>query len=124
MAHFAKLDENNIVLEVNVVNNDDINNLPFPESEPVGVQFLNNWAGQEFKWKQTSYNASFRKNYACVGYPYDEELDAFYPAKLFDSWVLNKETFKWEAPISYPDDGKKYYWDESTVSWAETNDPI
>jgi hypothetical protein len=77
MAHFAKLDENNVVLEVNVVNNADIGDLPFPESEPVGTAFLNNWAGQVFNWKQTSYNASFRGRYAGIGDIYDAERDEF-----------------------------------------------
>jgi hypothetical protein len=77
MAHFAKLDENNVVLEVNVVNNADIGDLPFPESEPVGIAFLNNWAGQVFNWKQTSYNASFRGRYAGIGDIYDAERDEF-----------------------------------------------
>lgn len=119
MAHFAKLDENNIVTEVNVVNNEDILNLEFPASEPVGIQFLHNWAGEEFVWKQTSYNANFRKNYAGIGYTYDPERDAFIPPKPFASWVLNETTCLWEPPVAYPTDGKSYVWDEPTKSWKE-----
>ena len=119
MAHFAKLNENNIVIDVNVVNNEDINNLSFPESEAVGIQFLNKWAGQIFNWKQTSYNATFRKNYAGIGCTYNENLDAFILPKPFTSWILNETTCKWEAPIPYPTDGKEYEWNEETQSWNE-----
>jgi hypothetical protein len=119
MAHFAKLDENNLVIDVNVVNNDDINNLDFPESEPVGIQFLTNWSGGYANWKQTSYNKSFRKNYAGIGYSYNPLRDAFIPPKLYASWKLNETTCLWEPPIAYPSDGKNYVWDEITTSWAE-----
>jgi hypothetical protein len=119
MAHFAKLDEHNLVLDVNVVNNETINNLPFPESEPVGVQFLTEWSGGYSNWKQTSYNASFRKNYAGVGYSYSVDLDAFIPPKPFPSWLLNTNTCQWDSPVPYPNDGKLYRWDEATQSWVE-----
>jgi hypothetical protein len=79
MAHFAKLDDQNIVIDVNVVNNETINNLPFPESEPVGVAFLTEWSGGYTNWKQTSYNSNFRKNYAGIGYTYDPISDEFVP---------------------------------------------
>ena len=119
MAHFAKLDDQNIVIDVNVVNNETINNLPFPESEPVGVAFLTDWSGGYSNWKQTSYNASFRKNYAGIGYTYDATLDAFVAPKPFPSWLLNTSTCQWQAPIPYPTDGKMYSWDEETQSWVE-----
>jgi hypothetical protein len=119
MAHFAKLDDQNIVLDVNVVNNETINNLPFPESEPVGVAFLTEWSGGYTNWKQTSYNASFRKNYAGIGYTYDSVLDAFIAPKPYPSWLLNTETCQWQAPIPYPTDGKVYYWNEETQQWVE-----
>lgn len=119
MANFAKLDNHNIVIDVNVVSNDVINNLPFPDSEPVGVQFLTEWSGGYTNWKQTSYNASFRKNYAGFGYTYSTELDAFIPPKPYPSWLLNTNTCQWQAPIPCPNDGKKYYWDEDTQSWIE-----
>ena len=79
MAHFAKLDDNNIVMEVNVVGNEIINNLPFPESEALGLSFLIEWSGGYTNWKQTSYNANFRKYYAGIGYTYDPVLDEFVP---------------------------------------------
>ena len=118
MANFAQLDENYIVLQVNVVNNETIDNLPFPESEPVGVAFLQSLFGSTTVWKQTSYNANFRKNYAGIGYTYDPVLDAFIPPQPYPSWLLNTTTCQWEAPVPYPDDGKTYIWDEATLSWV------
>jgi len=119
MGHFAKIDNNNIVLEVLVIDNDTLNNLPFPESEPVGVAFLTEWSGGYTNWKQTSYNANFRKNFAGVGYTYDSVLDAFIPPKLFPSWLLDTNTCYWQAPVPYPNDGKLYSWNEATQSWVE-----
>ena len=119
MAHFAKLDENNVVLEVNAVNNQDVQNLPFPESESIGVQFLTSWSGGYTNWKQTSYNKNFRKNYAGIGYVYDAQKDAFIPPKPYNSWLLNENTCLWEAPVPYPEDGNIYSWNESTSSWGQ-----
>jgi len=119
MAHFAKLDNQGIVVEINVVNNDALNNLPYPESEPVGVQFLTEWSGGYSNWKQTSYNANFRKNYAGVGYTYDQSIDAFVPPKPYPSWLLDTNTASWQAPVPYPNDGKNYYWNEETQQWVE-----
>ncbi len=83
MAHFAKLDENNVVLEVLVVSNDALGNLPFPESEPVGVEFMRSlFPGTN--WKQTSYNASFRGCYAGIGYTYNAESDEFIPPQIVE----------------------------------------
>jgi hypothetical protein len=119
MAHFAKLDENNIVLEVNVVNNDA---LDASNEEVSGIAFLTEWSGGYSNWKQTSYNAlnnGFRKNYAAVGYYYDETRDAFIPPKFYESWTLNEDTCLWEAPTPMPTDDKSYSWDEDTTSWVE-----
>jgi hypothetical protein len=121
MAHFAKLDDQNIVIDVNVVNNETINNLPFPESEPVGVVFLTEWSDGYTNWKQTSYNANFRKNYAAVEFTYDPVLDAFIPPKPYPSWLLNTETCQWQPPTPYPSDGNVYSWDEATQSWVKVN---
>lgn len=118
MANFAKLDDNNIVITVNAVNDNEVNNLPFPESEPLGVAFLTDWSGGYTNWKQTSINGSFRKHAASSGYTYDSTLDAFIPPKPFPSWLLNTTTCTWEPPIPYPNDGKDYYWDEATQSWV------
>jgi len=79
MGHFAKLDDANVVTDVIVVSNETLSNLPFPESEAVGVAFLTEWSGGYTNWKQTSYNANFRKNYAGIGYTYDPILDEFVP---------------------------------------------
>jgi hypothetical protein len=119
MAHFAKLDGNNIVLEVNVLNNEVIDNLPFPESEPIGIEFLTEWSGGYTDWLQTSYNGNFRKNYAGIGFTYDPIRDAFISPQPYPSWLLNETTCQWEAPVPYPTDGKDYYWDETTLSWIE-----
>ena len=118
MAHFAKMDESNIVLEVNVVNNEDIQDLSFPESESVGIEFLTNWSGGYSNWKQTSYNKSFRKNYAGIGFTYDPQRDAFIPPQPFPSWVLNEQTCLWEAPTPRPMDGFEYIWNEEELSWV------
>lgn len=121
MANFAKLDNNNVVIGVNAVDNNVIDNLPFPESEPVGIQFLTEWSGGYTNWKQTSYNANFRKNFAGIGYSYSVDLDAFVPPKPYPSWLLNTNTCRWEPPIPYPNDGNLYTWDEATQSWVQVN---
>jgi len=119
MAYFAKLDDNNIVVDVNVVNNETVGNLAFPESELVGVAFLTEWSSGYSNWKQTCSNKLFRKNYAFVGCSYSSDLDAFIEPKPFPSWLLNTTTCQWQAPISYPTDGKNYYWNEDTQQWVE-----
>ena len=119
MAHFAKLDDASNVVQVLVVNNDTLGGLPFPESEPVGIKFLQSIFGEETVWKQTSYNGNFRKNFASFNGIYDSERDAFIPPKLFPSWILNTNTCKWMPPVPRPQDGKNYYWDEGAVSWVE-----
>ena len=102
MAHFAQIDENNVVLQVLVVSNSDLNDLPFPDSEPIGVQFLKSLFGAQTEWKQTSYNANFRKNYAGIGFAYDATLDAFIPEKPFPSWLLDTQNCLWNPPVPYP----------------------
>ena len=119
MAHFAKLDENNIVLEVNVVDNDNLLDSNNVEQESLGVDFLTIWSGGYANWKQTSYNGNFRKNYAGIGFSYDPVRDAFIAPQLFPSWSLNEETCIWEPPTPMPQDGKFYRWDETTTSWVE-----
>jgi hypothetical protein len=117
MAHFAQLNENNVVLQVIVVHNNDCKDENGNESEAVGAAFCQNLLGGN--WKQTSYNANIRKNYAGIGYTYDSGRDAFIPEKPFASWVLNETYCKWEAPVPLPADEKNYLWDESTISWIE-----
>ena len=121
MAHFAQLDDHNIVLQVIVISNDVVENLPFPESESLGVTFCKNLYGVNTNWAQTSYNANFRYNYAGIGYTFDPTPapnGAFIPPKPYPSWLLNTNTFQWQAPVPYPNDGKMYYWDEATQSWV------
>ena len=117
MAHFVKLDENNIVLEVNVVNNDvlDLNN-----EEASGIAFLTEWSNGYSNWKQTSYNAvsgnGFRKNYAGIGYTYDAIFDAFIAPQPYPSWKLDYTTYQWVAPVAMPEITEEYIW-----KWYEIN---
>ena len=123
MAHFAQLDENLTVISVIVVDNGALQNLPFPESEPLGVAFCQSLLGADTIWKQTSYNRNFRKNYAGIGMVYDPDLDAFkVKSSPFPSWVFNPEICRWKPPVERPTDGKFYVWDEPTVSWIEPTD--
>ena len=117
MAHFAKLDNDNNVIQVIVVNNNDILDENGNESEEVGINFCTQLLGGI--WKQTSYNATFRKNYAGIGYTFDAEKDAFIPPKPFSKWVLNEDTCLWEAPVAYPDDEKRYAWNDNKGEWEE-----
>ena len=115
MAHFAKLGTGNIVTEVHVVSND------IATDEQAGVEFLQNLYNNRDIWKQTSYNNNFRKNFAGIGFKYDQTRDAFIPPQPQASWTLNEETCQWEPPVAYPDDGKNYEWNEENQSWDEIN---
>lgn len=115
MAHFAELDNNDVVLRVIVVSNADTSTPDGTEVESIGVAFCQRLFGGN--WKQTSYNGNFRKRYAGIGYTYNSDLDAFIPPKPYPSWILNETTAEWEAPVPYPTDGKVYFWDEGTLSW-------
>jgi hypothetical protein len=121
MAHFAKLDKDNNVIEVHGVNNIDMLAADGSESEVMGVAFLIRWSGGYSNWKQTSYNGKIRKNYAGVGYKYDSQRDAFIAPQPFPSWVLNEDTCLWDAPVPMPTDGQPYKWDEATTSWVVNN---
>ena len=121
MAHFAQLDENNIVTQVIVVSNDDIKDSEGNESELTGIAFCKSLLGPNTIWKQTSYNNSIRKNYAGIGFTYDATLDAFIAPKPYNSWILNETSCIWEAPVAYPNDGNMYAWDEETTSWVSIN---
>ena len=122
MAHFAELDQNNIVQRVIVVANKDTADANGVEKESIGVAFCERLLGGT--WKQTSYNGNIRKNYAGVGFNYQSDIDAFVPPQPYPSWVLNPNTAQWDAPVPKPDDGKMYRWDEDTLSWVETDSPI
>ena len=99
----------------------DCDDLPFPQSELVGVAFLTQWSGGYTNWKQTSYNNNFRVRYAGIGYVDDVDLDASIPPKPYPSWLLNTATCNWQAPVPYPTDGNIYRWDEATQTWMEVN---
>jgi len=123
MAHFAKIGLNNKVIEVLSVHNDVLKDSNGVEQENIGVDFLTKLTGWAI-WKQTSYNSNFRKNYAGIGYTYDEDRDAFIPPKDYNSWILNEQTCRWEAPINMPqltaeeiNNGNYYKWKEDTQSW-------
>lgn len=124
MAHFAQLDENNVVVQVIVVNNEVIQDLPFPESESVGVAFCQSLYGADTVWKQTSYNGNFRGVYAEVGYSYDPVLDVFVSPKpeQYPSWVLDSQTAEWVPPIPRPTD-TVYTWHEQSLSWIQIPQP-
>lgn len=116
MAHFAQLDENNVVTQVIVVHNNELMENGV-EVEAKGIAFCQSlFPGTT--WRQTSYNGSIRKNYAGVGFTYDAELDAFIPPQPYPSWTVNQETCRWEAPIPYPTDGAQYYWNEADQVWV------
>ena len=119
MAHFAQLNDQNIVMQVIVVANEELleNGV---ESEDKGIAFCQSLLGGQ--WIQTSYNGNIRKNYAGIGYTYDAGRDAFIPPKPYPSWTLVEETCNWTAPVFYPTDGKQYSWDETTINWVEINE--
>ena len=119
MAHFAKLDTSGMVLEVNYINETDVNYLPFPESEPVGVAFLIAWSRGYPYWKQSSYRNNFRGHHAGIGDRYDPTLDIFIQPKPEDSpsFILDTATGYWVPPVAYPDDGRHYVWNEPEAQW-------
>ena len=124
MAHFAKLDENNIVLAVHCVHNNELLDENGNESEEKGINFLTNLYGGYSNWKQTSYNKNFRKNYAFIGCKYDADIDAFVALQPYPSWTLDANAL-WQPPIPMPTDiilKNPYRWDEATTSWIR--DPV
>lgn len=119
MAHFAQLDDDNIVINVVVVNNQDTMDENGIENEEIGIRFLQSLLGENTKWRQTSYNNNFRKKYAGLGYSYNESLDAFIAPKPFESWMLDEESCIWVPPYPQPpviqeqiEQGYIYQWDE------------
>ena len=126
MASFAKIGLNNKVIAVHSVVNEVLHDSNGIEREDIGIDFLTKLHGWAI-WKQTSYNTHggvhdnggtpLRKNYAGIGYTYDENRDAFIPKKPYNSWILNETTCLWNAPVVMPQDGKSYNWNESTLTW-------
>jgi hypothetical protein len=125
MAHFAQLDENNVVLQVIVVDNKDTADANGVEKEHIGAAFCEKLLGGT--WKQTSYNGNIRKHYAGIGFKYHADIDAFVAPKPYASWVLNNTTAQYEAPVAKPatelPQGKQYSWNESTTSWDTVDYP-
>jgi hypothetical protein len=117
MASFAKLGTGNIVEQVISINNAVITDVNGVEQEQLGLDFINKLYNTRDVWKQTSYNNNIRKNYAGIGYSYDQTKDAFIAPKPYTSWILNEDTCRWEAPVAYPDDGERYTWNEETTTW-------
>ena len=109
MAHFTKLSLNSKVTGIHSLSDD------IATSEKAGIDFLNKLHSYPF-WVQT-FKDGKRKNYAGKGYTYDENRDAFIPKKPYPSWILNEDTYRWEAPVAYPDDEQIYNWNEETTSW-------
>lgn len=116
MAHFAKI-ENGIVTQVVVISNADTADAYGVEKEYIGVGFCKSLFGGD--WVQTSYNGTFRKNYAGIGFTYDSQRNAFIAPQPFASWTLVEDTCQWVPPFAKPNDGKIYFWDESTISWVQ-----
>lgn len=114
MAHYAELDENNIVIRVIVINNSDELKDGI-EDESTGASYCAALTGSP-NWKKTSYNNNIRRRYANIGYKYDDTRDAFIEPQPFPSWTLD-ENSDWQPPIPKPEDGNIYIWDESTLSW-------
>ena len=121
MAHFAKLGKGGKVERVEKISND------IATTEQAGIDFLNNLYGTNDIWKQTSYNTRggvhilggtpFRKNYAGIGFKYDQIRDAFIEPKPYNSWTLNETTCRWEPPVAKPTDGQRYNWNETNQTW-------
>lgn len=114
MAHFAQIIDN-LVAKVIVVSNDDCPD-PAPDNESQGQAFIAS-IGLTGDWVQTSYHASFRYNYAGIGYTWDSGAQAFYAPQPYSSWTLDDD-YQWQAPVPYPDDGGNYVWDEATQQWV------
>ena len=132
MAHFAGLDENNVVTQVIVVANEDTTDTNGVEVEEIGVAFCKKLLGADTRWKQTSYNGNFRVRYAGIGYSWNEELSAFIPPQPFASWVLNEETADWESPVgpapelteAQVESRSFYKWDEENLAWVLETLPV
>jgi hypothetical protein len=117
MAHYARLDDNNVVTQVIVVANKDTADANGVEKESIGKAFCERLFGGN--WVQTSYNGNIRKRYAGIGYTYQGDLDAFVAPQPYPSWTLDANA-DWQAPVPMPTDGKMYAWDEATQAWVET----
>jgi hypothetical protein len=127
MASFAKIGNNNEVLEVISVNNDVITDASGQEQEALGISFLTQLTGYS-NWKQCSYNNNFRKCYPGIGFTYDSNKDAFIPPKPFNSWVLDENTWRWDPPVEVPTEpltsNLRYFWNEDILNWDIQEKPL
>ena len=129
MAHFVEIDASNIVIKGVVLDDKDTQDEDGNMVESIGAKFLSDTLGLGGTWKRTDYDTHkgvhalggtpFRKNPARKGGNYDEVRDAFYESQPHPSWTLNEDTCRWKSPTPYPDDGKKYRWDEENLVWKE-----
>jgi hypothetical protein len=118
MAHFAKIDKDNIVQSVHVVDNEHLLNENGVEEESLGIAYLNTVHGVEHTWVQTSYNRNIRGRFAFIGDTWDKDKDYFIPPKpSYDSWIFDEDVCEWVAPVEWPDYDKEYVWNEDTTSW-------
>ena len=121
MAYFAKLGTGNIIEQIISINNSVITDNNGVEQEKLGVDFINKLYNTRDVWKQTSYNNNIRKNFAGIGYQYDQTRDVFIPPKPFNSWILNEDTCLWNAPVAKPitelENNQYYSWNESIINW-------
>lgn len=123
MAHFAEIDDNNVVTRVIVISNSETTDVNGTESESVGIAFCQLLYGDNTKWKQTSYNSNMRKRHAGIGMIYNEEIDAFIVTQPYPSWTLNSDTAEWDPPIPRPEsETEKYAWNEENQSWDQLQD--
>ena len=122
MAHFAQLNEENLVTQVIVVANQDTADQDGVENEAIGIAFCKELLGGN--WKQTSYNGKIRKNYAGIGYKYDEALDAFIAPQPYPSWTLDESTCQWQPPVAMPTEGGPYTWAEERQAWELISEEV
>lgn len=119
MGYFAELDENNTVMRVISISNSVLRepDISFPDTEPIGQDYIANGLKLPGMWLQTSFNGNFRGRYAGINYTYDPQLDQFIAPQPFPSWVLDQNG-DWQAPVQKPNDGNRYFWDEISLSWV------
>jgi len=130
MAHFAQLDQNNVVIWVTPIDNSVITDENGVEQESLGIQYIHDTIpdSENYTWKQTSINNNFRVRYAGIGYYYDENLDAFIPPKFFDNWIFDSNKLEWIPPIPRPeyelvdDTIIRYEWEQRTLEWTTRQD--
>ncbi len=122
MAHFVRLDSNNVVVETIVVPDEAVTDKNGQENEQLGIQWLKRLRGGQGVWRKTSYNNSERRTFAGIGYKYDTVNNVFIPPKPFESFVWNSSLEQWEPPVAMPEDSKTYHWDEFNKNWKQVEE--